>query len=475
MPVNEKMPDTDDDDDAGIKHSGHLGMAVKLGQQFKGKLLYVNGIGWHRWDGRRYARDDTGAARRAVHAVLRRDRRIVERLDLAAEEREDRLKAIARYESASAISGILTEAAALQVFSVTVADIDADPWLFNCANGTLDLHTLQLRGHDPADRITKVANAAYRSDTAGTGWTGFLETVLPDEQVRRFLQRLTGLGLLGEVNGAKQIAPIATGRGANGKTTFVEAATFALGDYAMTAEPTLLMAKRGDAHPTGVADLLGKRFVTTVETEQGRRFDITLLKWLTGGDTLKARYMRQDFFSFEPTHLLLLATNHLPRIDDDTEAVWRRIRVIPFTVEIPEDDRDEHLGDKLRAEADAVLTWIVDGWKDYRERGGLDAPDAVKVATGDYKAESDAVGRFITEECVTGAAHLFSSRTKPLYQRWEQWARTDGCLQMSQIAFGRALDNKGYPAEKGTREGFRRGIALNPEPHAGSDSWQTGF
>jgi putative DNA primase/helicase len=466
-----KMPDDDDD----IKHSGHLGMAVKLGQQFKGKLLYVNGIGWHRWDGKRYARDDTGAARRAVHAVLRRDRRIVERLDLAAEEREDRLKAIARYETASAISGILTEAAALSVFSVTVADIDADPWLFNCANGTLDLHTLQLRGHDPADRITKVAKAAYQSDTAGTVWADFLKTVLPDERVRGFLQRLTGLGLLGEVNGAKQIAPIATGRGANGKTTFVEAATFALGDYAMTAEPTLLMAKRGDTHPTGVADLLGKRFVTTVETEQGRRLDITLLKWLTGGDTLKARYMRQDFFSFEPTHLLLLATNHLPRIDDDTEAVWRRIRVIPFTVQIPEEDRDEHLGDKLRAEADAVLTWIVDGWKHYRQRGGLDAPDAVKVATGDYKAESDAVGRFITEDCFTGSAQLYSSRTKPLYQRWEQWARTDGCPQMSQIAFGRALDNKGYPAEKGTREGFRRGIALKPEPHEGGDSWHTGF
>jgi hypothetical protein len=177
--------------------------------------------------------------------------------------------------------------------------------------------------------------------------------------------------------------------------------------------------------------------------------------------------MRQDFFSFEPTHLLLLATNHLPRIDDDTEAVWRRIRVIPFTVQIPEEDRDEHLGDKLRAEADAVLTWIVDGWKHYRQRGGLDAPDAVKVATGDYKAESDAVGRFITEDCFTGSAQLYSSRTKPLYQRWEQWARTDGCPQMSQIAFGRALDNKGYPAEKGTREGFRRGIALKPEPHEG--------
>ena len=115
------------------------------------------------------------------------------------------------------------------MFSVTVADIDADPWLFNCANGTFDLRTLELRDHDPADRITKIANAAYRPGAAGTLWERFLETVLPDEQVRGFVQRLTGLGLLGEVNGDKQIAPIATGTGANGKTTYTEATTFALG------------------------------------------------------------------------------------------------------------------------------------------------------------------------------------------------------------------------------------------------------
>ena len=232
-----------------------------------------------------------------------------------------------------------------------------------------------------------------------------------------------------------------------------------MGNYAATAEPTLLMAKRGDAHPTGVADLLGRRFVSVVETEQGRRFDIALLKWLTGGDTLKARYMRQDFFSFQPTHLLLMATNHLPRIDDDTEAVWRRIRVIPFTVQIPKSDRDKYLKDKLRAEADAVLTWIIDGWKDYRERGGLDEPPAVLVATEGYKDDSDAVGRFIKDECDIGGAQS-SATTQALYARWESWAAHDGCLSLSRIAFGRALDAKGYPAEKNTHNRLRRRICL---------------
>ena len=324
--VTQKMPDnvhevkastmtntaaSDDTVDA-VTHSAHLGMAVKLARLYGGKLLYVHGVGWHRWDGKRWARDGDGAARRAVHAMLKRDRRIVISLGLSDEEREKRLRQIARYETASAITGILTEAAVLQAFSVTVNDLDADPWLFNCQNGTLDLRTMELWAHDPADRISKVANAAYRPDTGGTQWAAFLERVLPEQAVRDYMQRLSGLSLLGEVNGDKQIAPIMTGSGANGKTTFIEAMSFPLGDYAATAEPTLLMAKRGDAHPTGVADLLGRRFVSVVETEQGRRFDIALLKWLTGGDTLKARYMRQDFFSFKPRHLLLMATNHLP-------------------------------------------------------------------------------------------------------------------------------------------------------------------
>jgi putative DNA primase/helicase len=284
-----------DADPGHIAHSAHLGMAMKLGKQFRNKLLYVNRHGWHRWDGKRWAVDGNGAARRAVHTVIKRERAKCDELPI--EEREKRAKQIARYETASAITGILTEAAALEVFSVEVGDLDCHPWLFNCANGTLDLRSRRLRAHDPADRITKVANAAYRPDVTGTDWPEFLHKVLPDKQVRDYLQRLSGLSLLGEVNGDKQVAPILTGGGANGKTTFIEAVSFALGDYASTAEPNLLMAKRGDTHPTGVADLLGRRFVSAVETEQGRRFDIALLKWLTGGDTLKARRMRQDFFS----------------------------------------------------------------------------------------------------------------------------------------------------------------------------------
>jgi putative DNA primase/helicase len=452
------------DDGLGhVVHSAHLGMAIKLGKQFHGKLIYVHGRGWHRWDGSRWAPDSDGAARRAIHAVLRRER--AKCATLPIEERERRARQIGRYETAAAISGILTEAAVLAPFAVAIDKLNRDPWLFNCSNGTLDLRTMELRPHDPGDLITNVANAAYR-DAAGTQWAAFLETVLPNRRVREYLQRLVGLSLLGEVNGDKQIAPIATGKGGNGKSTFIEAVSFSMGDYAAPAEPTLLMAKRNDAHPTGIADLRGRRFVSVTETEQNRRFDIALLKWLTGGDMLKARLMREDFSTFAPSHLLVVATNHLPAIDDDTEAVWRRIRVIPFDVEIPRDDRDSGLKDKLRVEADAVLSWVVAGWCDYRNRGGLDEPAAVLVRTGDYKSESDAIGRFIDDECNVGSAQS-SATTTALYIRWQNWAAREGCQPLSRIAFGRGLDAKGYPADSTAHGRPRRRICLRSPEEAG--------
>lgn len=459
--VAEKMAGDDfGRDGANVVHSGHLGMAVKLARRYSGRLLYVHPIGWHRWDGKRFARDTTGAARRAVHSILKSERAKLD--SLPVEDREKRAKEIARYETASAISGILTEAAVLHEFAASVDDIDADPWLFNCANGTLDLRTMELRKHDPADRLTKVARGAYDPAMSnGADWSKFIERVLPDKDVRRYWQRIIGLSLLGKVNGDKQLAPIMTGKGANGKTTAVEAVSFAMGDYAATAEPALLMSKRGDTHPTGVADLLGKRLVTTSETEQDRRFDIPLLKRLTGAETIKARYMRQDFFEFQPSHLLLLSTNHLPRVDDDTEAVWRRIRVIPFGVQIPEAERDDQLGERLQAEADAVLAWIVAGWMDYREHGLNPTPAAVLEATGRYKSESDAIGRFIDEECLTAAA--VSATTALLYDRWQSWATRERVPELTKVAFGRALDSKGFPADQKAHGRPRRGITVRPE------------
>lgn len=416
------------------EHSGQVRMAYRLAASHRDRLLHVHGLGWHYWTGTRWSLDDTGESRRAVLDVLR--------AALGESLTDKQLRSdVRKCESATGVAGVLELAAALEPFAATVRDLDADPYLLNCANGTLDLRTMELCNHSPADRITKVTRAAYDAQAAAAVWPTFLARVLPDEPVREYLQRVVGNALLGKVT--EHVLPILTGEGRNGKGTFYGAVLHALGDYASTAEPDLFMF-RDRSHPTGEMDLLGRRLVVVSESDEGRKLAEATMKRLTGGDKIKARKMRQDFVEFDPSHLVLLVTNHLPRVSGDDPAVWARIRVVPFDVVIPPEERNPHLDEELQLDADAILAWAVAGWADY-QRGGLAEPDAVKVATGDYQRASDAVSRFIDECCVTNSP-VMKATTGQLFDAWEKWRVTDGAEQVSQKAFGLALDRKGYPA-----------------------------
>lgn len=414
-------------------HSGQVRIANRFAERNTHRLIHVYGIGWHYWDGTRYAFDDRG---RAHHAV-------VQTLKAALEDSLDdkKLRAdVARCETASGIDGVLKIAAAMPQFATTVADLDRDPYLLNCENGTLDLRDGMLRAHDPADRITKRCNAAYDPDAPGGTWKSFLARVLPNEQVRNYLQRLVGLALIGEVR--EHLLSIWTGSGANGKGVAYGAIVGALGDYAGPAEPDLFMHRDG-AHPTGQMDLLGKRFVVVSESDQDRRLAEATMKRLTGGDQIKARYMRQNFVQFTPSHTAMLVTNHLPRVSGDDPAIWRRIRVIPFDVVIPEDEQDSGLPAALQAEAETVLAWAVAGLNAY-QRIGLAEPAEVLAATDAYQADSDTVGRFIAERCHLGP--MAKATTTDLFDAWQRWCTTEGIPALGRKAFGQSLDHRGYPA-----------------------------
>jgi putative DNA primase/helicase len=201
-----------------------------------------------------------------------------------------------------------------------------------------------------------------------------LARVLPDAEVRGFLQRLAGIGLLGAV--VEHVLGILTGVGANGKSVLDKAIRYAFGDYACTAEPDLFMHRDG-GHPTGEMDLRGVRWVVVSETDKDRRLAEATMKRLTGGDTIRARRMRQDFVEFTPSHTPLLITNHLPNVSGDDAAIWRRLRVVPFGVVIPEKEQDNELDARLQLEADGILAWAVAGYRDYLERG-LDEPATVR-------------------------------------------------------------------------------------------------
>lgn len=442
-----------DDDPGHVTHSGHLGMAVKLGKQFGNKLLYVNGVGWHRWDGKRWAPDGNGAARRAVHTVIKRE--WIKCAKLPAEERDKRAQQVSRYETAGAITGILTEAAVLEEFSVTVADLDADPWLLNCANGTLDLHTLQMRPASPPDRITKVCRGAYPSDAPAPSWDAFLSQVLPDESVRQFVQRLAGAATIGEVR--EHILPIFTGIGANGKGTFYKAVLHVLGDYGCVAEADLF-THRDHAHPAGQMALLGRRFVVVSETDENKRLAEATMKRLTGGDPITARWMHQNFVTFTPSHLPVLVTNHLPQVSGDDPAIWRRIRVVPWTVVIADDDMDTSLDGKLQLEADGILSWAVQGLRDYLD-GGLAEPAAVIKATATYKTDSDSIGRFIAEKCYPAGKVTAGE----LFDAWERWRKLEGTDEISKTAFGKALGRLGYRSSDSNSKRWWNGLCILKE------------
>ncbi|WP_395704568.1 phage/plasmid primase, P4 family [Rhodococcus ruber] len=426
-------------------------MAYRLAAQYAQRLMHVHGIGWFAYDGTRWREDTQGEATRAVLAVLRHA--------LADSLNDKDLRSdVRKCESASGINGVLTIASALRPFAFTVNDLDADPYLLNVANGTLDLRTMRLSEHNPNDRITKITRAAYRPDTTSTVWAGFLEKVLPDESVREFLRRYVGVGLCGRV--LEHVLAILTGTGRNGKGVFYSAVGYALGDYATVAEPDLFM-HRDNAHPTGEMDLLGVRWVVVSESDKGRRLAEATVKRLTGGDRIRARRMRQNFVEFEPSHTAALVTNHLPKVSGDDPAMWARLRVVPFQVVIPKAFQDKGLGEKLELDADAVLSWAIRGWVDYRSEG-LAEPVAVVAATDAYHADADALGRFITECCVTSTA--VSVHAGQLFEAWAKWAADDGTESGSKKAFGEALDKRGFEVHRGsggTR--FRRGIALKSD------------
>lgn len=450
---------------SGERHSGQVRMAYRLAARHRDELLHVNGIGWHYWDGSRWAFDDEGRAKRTALNVLRAA--WGEAFSLSDREQQKRLISdIKKCESSTGLGGVLSIAASLEVFAATVRDIDANPYLINLSNGTLDLNTLELRPHSPADRITKVCRGAYKPGATPTVWESFLTRVLPDSEVRGFLQRVVGLGLLGVVR--EHTLPILTGTGANGKSVFDKAIRSTLSDYAIAAEPDLFMHREG-AHPTGEMDLRGVRWVSVSESDKDRRLAEATVKRLTGGDAIRARRMRQDFVEFDPSHTAVLITNHLPKVSGDDPAIWRRLRVVPFSVVIPEAEQDAGLGEKLAMEADGILSWIVSGLRDYLEAGSLLEPTSVLMATDAYHTDSDAVSRFIRECCVVGSrnhpgANQIRATTTDLHKAWCRWQIQDGCEPLGLRAFGAALDSRGHlngAASRGKR--YRFGIGLKTE------------
>ena len=447
-----------------------LGNARRLVAHHGQDLRYCHPWGsWLVWDGRRWKTDDSGEiARRAKRTVAA----IYSEASIASDA--DARKALARHAASSESENRIRAMISLAKSEVPVQPeaLDTDPFLLNAKNGTVDLRTGELREHRREDLITKLAPVEYDPDASAPTFEAFLERVLPNEEVRHFVQHAAGYSATGDTS--ERCMFIHHGPGANGKSTYQEAIAAALGDYAMRTPTETLLAKRAGGVPNDVARLKGARLVTAAETEEGRRLDESLIKDLTGQDTISARFMRAEWFDFLPTHKLHLSTNHKPEIRGTDPAIWSRIRLVPWSVVIPPEERDRRLAAKLRAELPGVLTYVIRGAVEWG-KGGLKAPDEVRRATAAYRSDQDVLGVFVDERCaVAQDAETYASA---LYGAYKDWCEISGERAENQRRFGMRLTERGF--ERAKVGGFYKwyGIELRTgvsEPPGGSNGPASG-
>jgi putative DNA primase/helicase len=460
-------------------HLTDLGNAERLAKHHGANLRHCHPWKrWLHWNKQRWEEDQTGALyERAIDTV----RRIYAE---AAECEDTKMRAALgeharNSEAAKSIRAMIDLGRALPGIPIMPAEMDTDPWLFNVRKGTLDLRSGKLREHSRSDHITKLCPIEYHPDARCPTWERFLGAIFPDDEdepdieLITFVQRLLGHCLTGDVS--EQNLPIFWGSGANGKSTLVNAVLDTLGsDYSMKANADLLMTSRGERHPTELAGLFGMRLVVASETHQGRHLNETLVKDLTGGEPIRARRMREDFWEFKPTCKIVLLTNHKPRVAGTDEGIWRRLRLVPFTTTFwdPADpgknpdqlpshlQQDKQLSQKLAAEREGILAWLVRGCMDW-QRDGLTLPAKVRAATTDYRQSEDLVAQWLEECCITGS-HDFRCKAAVLFANYRAWCERAGEEEiMNQKSFGDSLSERGFERQKSHGVIWRLGVALS--------------
>lgn len=412
-----------------------IGNGQRLATRHGADLHFCHAWGqWLIWDGQRWKKDDTGEIDRRAKETAQHIYQ--EAADCPDSARQAELaKHALRSQSHARVQSMIALGNSEPGIPARTAEWDKNPWLLACENGTVDLKTGHLIESRRADMGTKKAGTAYDPAAAAPRWEAFLETVLPDADTRDFFQRATGYTLTGDVSA--QCLFFLYGSGSNGKSTALRALMDVLGDYALQAAPDLLIAREGSGGPNNdVAELQGARLVATIEVEDGKRMAQDVVKQITGGDKVKARFMRQDYFEFEPTHKIFLASNHEPRINTQDHAIWRRIKVMPWTVQITDEQKDPHLAEKLRAEMPGILAWAVRGCLEWQKMG-LGEPAAVKEATQAYQAREDVLADFLGECCLLRPALKVTAAA--LYTAYVKWAEDNSERALSKKNFGTRL------------------------------------
>jgi putative DNA primase/helicase len=340
--------------------------------------------------------------------------------------------------------------------TIHTGDLDSDPWLLNCQNGTLNLRTGQLQPHQRDDLISKIARAPYIPDAQCPGWTAFVSRIMGNDPEKiHFLQRIAGYWITGVTH--EQCLFVFHGPGANGKTTFIEIFRELLGEFARHTNTTSLLRSAASPARNDLARLHGARLVSAAEVAMGKKFDEGLIKQLTGGDPVTARFLYREFFEFKPQFKLVIAANHKPEIQGVDHGIWRRVILVPFNVVIPADEIDKNLPSKLRGDMPGILAWAVRGCREWQDKG-LMPPQSIKAATAEYRAEMDLLENFIADRCIKGVDKR--APVGAFYTAYQEWSGQSCLDTVGKKVFGNLMKQKGYSQIKSGSVRYWQGLGL---------------
>ena len=410
---------------------------------------------WLVWDNRRWRWDESGQ-------VFRWTKDVLKHLHAEASKADDSAvrKSLGSWandsESQQHRRAMVTLAESEPGIPIALSELDGDPWLLNTLSGVVDLRTGRLYPHKRENLITKIVPVEYNPDAKSPLWEKFLKEIFDgNEELIEFIQRAAGYSLTGDTS--ERCLFILHGRGKNGKSTFLETLQAIVGDYGLRTPTETLLVKRGGSIPNDIARLRGARFVSAAESDEGRRLAEARIKDLTGNDTISARFLHAEYFDFRPECKIWFATNHRPTIKGTDQAIWDRIRLVPFNVRIPDEKQDKHLLNKLQRESPGILTWAVEGCLKWQE-SGLSTPEIVTLATESYRDEMDVLSDFISERCAV--SNMFEEKFKELYQAYLNWCTTSGDSPISRRAFSSTLQERGFVRAKRHGHVVFRGIGL---------------
>jgi putative DNA primase/helicase len=447
-----------------------LGNAERFRERYKDRLLWCSAIGWLVWDGRRWSRDGADELvklaehdtvrmiqeeAKAVKASGRKDQEGAPKgaRDWLFDEKKgllysDKIASWGRSSEAVNKLGALSKRGA-PYLAVSIGELDADKFKINVNNGTLvvrksdDEDYIQFRPHDPADLITKLAPVDFDPEAPAPVYDAFISRVQPEARMRDFLHQWFGLSLTGDVSEQKLV--YFYGKGGNGKSVLVDAVSFVAGDYGKTLPIETFLdhgkPRNGSQATPDLAILPGVRFLRTSEAEKNSKLAEAMVKLVTGGEEMSARDLNRPLFWFYPQFKMTMSGNYKPVISGTDEGIWRRVRLVPFSITIPKEERDQHLSDKLRREASGILNRLLDGLRVWLDKG-LQEPEDVLKATADYRSASDPLGRFLAL-CV---AHSPGERVQSseLYKLYDAWCKAAGETPWKQRGFSLAMDERGY-------------------------------